>query len=557
MEFKYKKRKILFVSEASFAATGYGRYYSELINRCYNSGKYRVAEFASFCACGDPRDEKIKWRFYANEPSANDQIGHKLYQSNDSNKTGAWRFDKVLIDFQPDIVVDLRDSTMAEYEVMSPLRKFFFHAISPSLDSAPQIDSWIAYMMQADAVVGYSNYAMDVMRDESGGKIKLYKSAYPGVNNQVFRPIKDRARLKEALGLNPDTYITAMCGRNQIRKLIPELMKAYSLFLQKIKNIDLNLYNLSYLYLHTTLPDLRTWNISKLLVELGLTNKVLFSYQCTKCGIFFPNKFQEVNTTCKSCGGQAILPRITVPLHEENLNRIYNISDLYIQYANAGATEFPLVEAAAAGCNVMAVDWAGTGDACKRLGGIPLKVIGTPRDINVDADRAIPDNEYLADELVKFYKRPRQINLRNGQKISQNAIKKFSWDKNAEIWMELFDSVKLTGYQGKWSADIPFNPQQNLSQNLPTYDWVYNFINLVLQEPSIKHSLTIDEAIKFAEQGSRSTGNNVIPWGRKELTQMLENLVNNKITVEQIRRGQPLNKEDWLEYADFKELVNL
>src|SRR5687768_2929872 len=102
MNFK-KKRKILFSGEASFSPTGYGAYYDQLINRVFDSGKYRVAEFASFAMMGDPRDNNIHWRYYVNEPNPTNQQEVELYKTNEANKTGAWRFDKVLLDFQPDI----------------------------------------------------------------------------------------------------------------------------------------------------------------------------------------------------------------------------------------------------------------------------------------------------------------------------------------------------------------------------------------------------------------------------------------------------------------------
>lgn len=554
-----QKRKILFVGEASWASTGYGSYYNNLIKRVFATNKYRIAEFASFAIPGDPRDSDVKWRLYCNEPNPNGSPQDlEAFRSNETNKTGQWRLDRVLLDFQPDIVVECRDTTMFEYQNLSPFRKFFFHTVSPSIDSAPQIDSWIDVMLNADAAIGYSHFARDVMKDESNGKIKFFKTAYPGVDYDTFFPIKNKNEARTSLGIDPNCNIVCMCGRNQIRKLFPELIKSYKLYLDKIKKLNIDTYNRSMLHLHTTMPDLKTWNISKLLVEYGIAAKTIFSYTCLSCNKFFLNKWQDCNTTCIFCGKQAILPRVDRPISKENLNKIYNVADVYIQCASAGATEFPLIEAAAAGCNVMATDWAGTGDAIRRLQGIPLKILGAPRDINVDADRATPDNIHLSDELVKFFMRPRQLNLRNGIKTSELTRKKFNWDKNAEIWMSLFDSAKLTGYQGKWSADIQWYPQANLPDNIPIQKWVYNILDLALQESHLKNSLFIDEMIKYCEIGIRSTGNGIINWTRNEVISILQTLINNKNVLESIRTGKnKMPLEDWLHYAEIKELSNL
>lgn len=554
------KRKVLVNTEASWASTGYGVIGANLIKRLYDSGKYHIAEFSSFAGIGDPRDFPVKWKLYCNEPSENDKEGRRVYNTNESNKTGQWRFDKVLLDFQPDIVISFRDTTMEEYMSLSPLRKFFYQIIQPSLDSEPQIDTWTGYHMQADCILGYTNYALDVIRRESAGKAKIFKSAYIGVDQSIFKPLKDKNQLRQFFWISPDANIIGMNGRNQIRKLFPELIKAFVIYLEKMSKLDQNTTNNSLLYLHTTLPDLRTWNINKLLVEYGVESKVLFTYNCTNpaCGKYFPNKFQDVLTTCRFCGGEAILPRVNHNISSENLNQIYNLMDVYIQYANAGAIEMPLLEAASTGCNVMATDFAGQGDAVKRLGGVPINIKRTMRCINVDADRAAPDDEHLADELVKLFRRPRQINLRNGLKISDTVKKKFSWDKNADIWMQAIDNAVLTGYQGKWASQVPFNPPTHeLPENIPIYYWVYNFIDLVLQEPDLKDTIFIDEMIKFVSSKARSSGNNIIPWGPEQVRNIMKSLFQNKLTVERIRIGEPMIKEDWLEYAQIKELANL
>ena len=51
------KKKILFCSEASYLNTGYATYSREIIRRLHASGKYEVAEFASYGKDGDPRIE--------------------------------------------------------------------------------------------------------------------------------------------------------------------------------------------------------------------------------------------------------------------------------------------------------------------------------------------------------------------------------------------------------------------------------------------------------------------------------------------------------------------
>lgn len=548
------KLKILFNSEASYSTSGYGQYYYNLISRMHKTNKYRIAEFGSFGEINNPLDHIIKWRYYPNQVNDQDPR-YAQYNSNDSNKLGYWRFEKVLLDFMPDIVIDVRDSTMMEYETLTSLRKYFHHIISPSIDSAPQINSWLSLMLQADCIMGYTDYAKDVIAKECGGKAKFYKTAYPASDYSIFKPLKNKREIRQQLGLPVDANIVGFCARNQIRKLIPSLMAAFAKYLNTITNPTQK--SNTFLYLHTTYPDLKPWRLEKLLIQYGLTNNVLFTYICTKCNKYYCSKYQDILTSCRFCGNQAIMPRMNVMPNQHQLNEIYNLFDVYIQYASCEGAGIPLIEAAGAGCPVMAIDYSGCGDIVRRLGGVPIKYHSLLRDINVDADRAVPDEGHLVEELIRFFNRPTALNLRNGFKIHENCKKKFNWDANAEIYMEYIDNYKPTDFQGRWFYDDNYAPRP-IPDNSNNALHINNLLNNGLQESHLKNSLFIDESIKMSEIGLRQTGNSVIPYSKNELINSINNLINQKIEVNKIRTGKAqLPNEDFLNYAEAKELSNL
>ena len=101
------KLKILMCSEASFLSSGFGTYTKELLTRLHNTEKYNIAEFASYGYVNDHRDKDIPWKYYANAVRENDSR-HREYSSRQDNQFGRWRFEKVLLDFKPDVVVDIR-----------------------------------------------------------------------------------------------------------------------------------------------------------------------------------------------------------------------------------------------------------------------------------------------------------------------------------------------------------------------------------------------------------------------------------------------------------------
>ena len=89
----------------------------------------------------------------------------------------------------------------------------------------------------------------------------------------MYKPVEDKRKHKQFVGLDPDCKIIGTVMRNQRRKLYPDLFEAFKKFLDKAE--DKNYY----LYCHTSYPDLG-WDIPELLNEHGIGSKVLFTYIC-------------------------------------------------------------------------------------------------------------------------------------------------------------------------------------------------------------------------------------------------------------------------------------
>ena len=115
------KKRILILSESHHLASGFGTYAKQVIPRLVATNKYEIAEFASY---GDPsRIGTIPWDYYNNMPTTDEES--KLFNSQPANAFGIWRFNRVVLDFKPDVVVTYRDPWMDEWIKDSPLRKYF------------------------------------------------------------------------------------------------------------------------------------------------------------------------------------------------------------------------------------------------------------------------------------------------------------------------------------------------------------------------------------------------------------------------------------------------
>lgn len=98
------KRRILFVGEASYLATGFGVYWNEVLKRLYQDKDLEIAELGSYAYKGDPRNSRVPWKFYPVIPDRNDKDAMNEYSSIKINEFGAGIFEEVCLEFKPQIV---------------------------------------------------------------------------------------------------------------------------------------------------------------------------------------------------------------------------------------------------------------------------------------------------------------------------------------------------------------------------------------------------------------------------------------------------------------------
>lgn len=316
-------------SEASFVNSGFGKYAYEFLSRLHKTNKYETAEFASYGFVNDPRDKNIDWTYYANAVRENDPR-YKEYMSRTDNQFGRWRFEKVLLDFKPDIVCDVRDYWMTHYQPVSPLRPYFHHVLMPTVDSAPQQEEWVDVFLSADAIFTYSDWGAEVLKQQSNNKINYIDTVTPGVNLDIFY-MKDSKTLRERFNIEQDSFVIGSVMRNQKRKLIPELLLSLKQLLNHLSQT--NNSQKVYLYLHTTYPDMG-WDIPELLSQYEVANHVLFSYLCKQCGHVECSTFCGTQKICSKClNKSSAFPSVSQGVSEEQLSDIYNLFDLYVQYS--------------------------------------------------------------------------------------------------------------------------------------------------------------------------------------------------------------------------------
>lgn len=552
---KSNKLKILLCSEASFINSGFGIYAKELLSRLHATNKYELAEFASYGFVNDARDSDIKWRYYANAVKENDPR-HQEYQSRTDNQFGRWRFEKVLLDFKPDVVVDIRDYWMSAYQALSPLRKYFHWVLMPTVDSAPQQEEWIDTFIGADAIFTYSDWGAEVLKKQSSNKIKYINTVSPGVDLSVFKP-QNRLEIRNLFNIPQDAIVVGSVMRNQKRKLIPELFASFRAVLDELEQSDdANIGKRMFLYLHTSFPDMG-WDIPELLKEHRLSNKVLFTYLCRNCGDASCSVFSGPQKVCKKCLNKAAtFPSVTDGVKAETLSQIYNIFDLYVQYSICEGFGMPQVEAGACGVPIATVDYSAMCDIVHKLEAYPIKVRALFKELETKAMRAFPDNQDLKNYILDFIKQPTEQQEQKRSRTADLTRHHYDWNNIISVWEAYFDNLAKSNIRKDWSTGEMIKLSK-LTQQKEDYknnfDKLLYLCNYSMHDPSLVGSYRLLELLNHADYGFvHQNITSILPYDFNNIYSYLETVAHNNNSTQEIKQKNIQFDDDFIRYAHLK-----
>lgn len=457
-----RKKRILFCSEATFLNTGYATYTREILNYLHQTGKYELAEMASYGHRHDSRSASIPWKFYGVIPDEKCSESEKeQYYGFPTAQFGELLFEAACLDFLPDVVCDIRDFWMLDFQERSPFRPYYKWCIMPTVDAYPQARQWVATYQSADACLTYSEWAGEVLQKQSGGKIN-YLGVSPPSAHPAYKPIDNKIELRNTFGIGADSFIIGTVMRNQRRKLYPDLFEAFKTLLSNVENPEKY-----FLYCHTSYPDLG-WDIPELLQQHNLSSKVFFTYVCPETKKPFVSLFRGAVTQSpytKKFG--SMLSNVKNGLDYEDLAKIINMFDLYVQYANCEGFGLPQVEAAACGIPVMATDYSAMESVIANLGGIPIKPKALYKELETGCFRAVPDNELAAKLMQQFFTLSKEERSELGNKTREAFQKHYQWNKSGKMWEDYFDSVEIQPYEKTWHSPPKIRKPAPKPENIP------------------------------------------------------------------------------------------
>ena len=503
------KKRILFIGEASFLSTGFATYYRELLPRLVETGKYEIAELGSYADDDHPGVKDFiagRWKFYGGQPVAGDQESwqkfniptHPRTKGQPTHQFGEWRFDQVCAEFKPDIVIDIRDWWMLEFQERSSFRDWFKWVVMPTVDAEPQGEEWMGTYDSADLVLAYSDYGIDVLKSQSN-RVKVFPTPMrPGVDLETFFPNRD-AR-SEFAGIGPDIPVIGTVMRNQSRKLYPDLIDAFACMKTKYAGDDT--VDKAVLMLHSCWPDnMHSYDYPRHIKRMaentgdrmpyaykGIKSDILQTFMCHNCDKKFVGwalnlwgqPIQEKNIKgkvirnavflpCVHCGEKTATPPTTgMGFSREELAGVYNTMDLYVQSSICEGDGMPIQEAKACGVPTALVDYTAMREkgrfpeyahlqesrdtySCHK-GGRTIDVGRYYYEPETSCKRAHPDIEHMAEVMYEMITDPKKSEVAVAAR--KCAEDNYNWNELIKRWEFVLDKVRAKSRVSTWDASL-------------------------------------------------------------------------------------------------------
>lgn len=496
----YKKR-ILFISEASYLRTGFSTYMREVLKRLHATNRFEIAEFGSY---GDspeiePAVKSIPWKYYHNLPTngiegaeygmwQGQQINQEAYFE---NQFGKWKLPYVLADFQPDFVLLNRDHWMDIHVLRSEFRDNFKAFWMACVDGYPQKWEWMKDKdghgyCSLDKLFTYSWFGKESLEKQSRsplGQIRgiepldVTNVMQPGVDINVFKPIPKQEARAFFGGIPHNIRFVGTVMRNQPRKLFTRIIESFRIFKEKYPKESNNVK----LLLHTSIPDVG-WNIPECVDRNGLGQEVMYSYLCVNCKRLCICTFiGETFTFCPFCKQRSFAtPNTKIGFEPEHFNYVFNLMDVYIQGSIAEGDGMPVNEAKSCGVPCLLSDYSALHEKARNGGAIPVDNDTLYTEHETMQWRSLFNRNDLAKKLAMLMGND-QKRSKLSKEARECAEKYYNWDLTAAKWEYELVKTKIKNRKDTWEKndeikETTSDTPPDTTDNKEWLDWCYKNI---------------------------------------------------------------------------------
>ena len=174
---------------------------------------------------------------------------------------------------------------------------------------------------------------------------------------------------------------------------------------------------------------------------------------------------------------------ISNKVEESEFCKIYNLFDVYIQYANSEGFGMPQLEAAQCGVPIMSVEYSAMESVINNIKGIALKPLALNRECETGCYRAVPNNEETLQKLIELYSNADTLPAL-GTEIRKNTLYHYDWNKTASVWAKHFQETEVRDHRETWlSPPQIIEPAPAPPENLSPTDQTNYLFERVLAKP--------------------------------------------------------------------------
>jgi hypothetical protein len=297
------------------------------------------------------------------------------------------------------------------------------------------------------------------------------------------------------------------------------------------------------------------WDIPELLSQYEVANHVLFSYLCKQCGHLDCSTFCGTHKICSKClNKSSTFPSVSEGVSEVQLSDIYNLFDLYVQYAICEGLGMPQVEAGACGIPIATVDYSAMIDIINKLEAKSIKVKSYFKELETKAIRAYPDN----DELVRIIleQMSKTLSIRNSERYRTRELtaKHYDWNIIIKKWENYFDNLE---FRADWTKPLPILQQAQKPTKSQSVSNLTSFLDLCnnhLKNADLLSSSRFLTMLQNADYGFSYNGpTNISGASIDNMYDYVNTLVNNNNQSEEARKNNMSFEEDFIQYAHLKK----
>lgn len=466
------KPKILVMSDNSALHTGFATVIRNITNYLYDTGKYEIRELAWFSPPRGFADKETeqRWEVYATDRTSRGSV--------DADKYGQVSLPKVLAHFQPDVVLTVGDEWMTNHTGQWRDQFNFKWVSYVPIDGMPHPPEWSESFASADIMVAYCEWAAKVMRQRN--KDLNVRWIWHGVDLEKFKVYPDEQIQEFRRNLKfEDQFVVGCVARNQPRKQIPILLKAFALLVHgkrkcketgKVYIADPDkLYMNQFLFVPRDIPHMgKTYeDLTVSPFTGGETEDEPYRLSPEETKVYLHMAFNDVGWNLMEQVGRYRLesyvahnPAIQVGkgVTTEDLGKIYNAMDVMALPTIGEGWGLPISEAMACGTPVLVTDYSAHIDFAREGG--PMIDVGAfytePRS-NIERALACPYDMY--EKLRAFQEDPelRKEWATRGRKMAE----KMDWKTHiCPQWEQVIDEAVATHKPG------PFHKEPSLEEKI-------------------------------------------------------------------------------------------